>query len=351
MAQISACPALPAPSSPQAVARNLGGPDDLAFDAQGRLLFSDVNSGSVSAVHADGSIEKLVANLSEPEGILPLPDGRLLVAEQGKNRIVAIDATTHAPILWRAFPNRTANAGIDGIGPLIAPNSSSALLHAGEVIVPDSPNGVIYSVTQDGSKATRIASGLSRPVGAASDQGGRLLVADEGGWLWASDPGLHRLASLATPDDVLVASDGNIFVNTLGDNAIHELDRQGHKLTTYTGIGQPQGIAFDAAENLYYTRFDAGVIDRLVRTFTLDPPTVTRLGANRFLVCPAVRRAAAFTAPLSLGVADDPRLAILQLLQPGASSSGAIELQTTQPAVELTIGDGTHQLSQAVVIR
>jgi virginiamycin B lyase len=310
--------------------RNLPAPDDLAFDNNGRLLFSDIIAGTVSALRLDGSVERIAGGLSTPEGIVVQQDGRILVAEQGRNRVVAIDPQSHAVSLWHAFPNRTGREGIDGIGPAMA---------NGDIIVPDSPNGLAWRVSANGKTATQIASGMDRPVGAAADATGQIFIADEGGALWALDPARHRFAALSTPDDVGVGRDGHIFVNTLGDNAIHELDAQAHQVSVVPNIQQPQGIALDGADNLYFTEFTSGRIDRVVRTFVLDTPTVSRTVRGTFVVCPSIRRAAGFTTPLMLLAPKAPG-ATLQLVQPGTDSSGALEVQTQQTSIGITVTDG-----------
>jgi sugar lactone lactonase YvrE len=325
---IAACPAATASPGAQVLLQNQPAPDDLAFDNDGRLLFSDIKTGFVSALNADGSVERIAGGMSAPEGIVVQGDGRILVGEQGRNRVAAIDPQTHAVTAWHVFPNRTGRDGIDGIGPILPAT--------GEVIVPDSPNGLVWRVSADGKTATQIASGMVRPVGAAVDSSGRIFVADEGGALWVLTPAKVRFATLSTPDDVLVGRGGHIFVNTLGDNAIHELDSQGHQVGVLTGIQQPQGIALDGADNLYYTEFNTGRIDRVVRSFTLDPPKVTRLDPSTYIVCPVIRRAAGFSRPLGLTTGSSLTTSILQLVQPGADSSGALEVQT--PEHSITVG-------------
>jgi len=339
---LAACPASPASPGPQVLLQNLPAPDDLAFDNAGRLLFSDIKAGTVSAIKADGSVERIAGGMSAPEGIVVQDDGRILVAEQGRNRVVAIDPQTHALSQWHAFPNRTGRDGIDGIGPVLAGLDAlgNLLPTGGNVIVPDSPNGVVWRVTADGKTATQIASGMVRPVGAAADTAGRIFVADEGGALWVLDPARRRFATLPTPDDVLVGRAGHIFVNTLGDNAIHELDGQGHQVSVITGIQQPQGIALDYADNLYYTEFNIGRIDRVIRTFILDPAKVTRTARGTYIICPVIRRASGFTDRLALQAGSSPKTEILQLLEPGNDTSGALEVQTTEPSISITIGNG-----------
>jgi sugar lactone lactonase YvrE len=328
---LAACPATPAPAGPQVLLQHLPAPDDLAFDPEGRLLFSDITAGTVSALNPGGSVERIAAGLSAPEGLVVTADGRILVAEQARNRVMAIDPQTHAVSLWRAFPNGTGRDGIDGIGPALS---------NGDIIVPDSPNGLVWRVGADGKSATQIASGINRPAGAGADASGRIFIADEGGPVWVLDPAKRRFVSLPTPDDVLVGRAGQVFVNTLGDNAIHVLDAQGHQVTVLSGIQQPQGIALDNADNLYYTEFTKNRIGRVVRSFVLDTAKVTRIASGRYLICPVVRRALTFTAPLSLQTGSSSTTSILRLVQPGTDSSGAVEVQTAQPSITITVSDG-----------
>ena len=347
-AALSPCPAgAPARGGPQALLSNLPAPDDLAFDNDGRLLFGDINAGTLSALGIDGTVQRIAGGLRVPEGIVVLGSGEILVAEQGRNRIVAIDPVSHAVSQWRAFANRTGQEGIDGIGPEL----SSVVAAPGGVIVPDSPNGVVWRVSLDGKSATQIGSGMTRPVGAAVDQNGRIFVADEGGALWTLDPARHRFASLPTPDDVVVGRAGHIFVNTLGDNAIHELGAQGQQLSIISGLNQPQGIALDGADNLYYTESGRGRIGRVVRSFILDPPKVTPTAGGTFIICPVVRRAPGFHEPLSLTTGSSLTTAILQLVQPGTDSSGALEVQTPDHSVTIYVGGGgLLNLSQVVTL-
>ncbi|HEV3095519.1 MAG TPA: hypothetical protein VG104_00110, partial [Candidatus Dormibacteraeota bacterium] len=201
---LAACPAAPAPAGPQVLVAGQPAPDDLAFGADGRLLISDITAGTVSALNPDGTVERIAGGLSAPEGMVLTDDGHILVAEQGRNRIIAIDPKTHAVSLWRAFPNRTGRDGIDGIGPVLPSLDSQGNLlpTGGNVIVPDSPNGVVWRVTGDGKSATQIATGMNRPAGGGIDANGRIFIADEGGPVWVLDPSKRRFATLPTPDDV-----------------------------------------------------------------------------------------------------------------------------------------------------
>ncbi len=55
--------------------RGVGKPDDLVFDQQGRLLFSDEIDRTISRVNADGSVAVILHDVNGPEGMVSFPDG------------------------------------------------------------------------------------------------------------------------------------------------------------------------------------------------------------------------------------------------------------------------------------
>jgi sugar lactone lactonase YvrE len=337
------CPAQAASAGGQVILSGLASPDDLAFDAEGRLLFGDIKKGTVSRLSSTGVVEQVGSGLQVPEGIALRPDGRLLVAEQGRNRIVLLDPANQAVTLWRAFANRTGREGIDGIGldPITA-----------EVIVPDSPNGILWRVSPDGATARRIGAGMTRPVGAVVDQQEAVLVADEGGSVWRFSAPFQqrRVARLAIPDDVVVDHNGNLFVNTLGDGSIHMIDPAGNQSVVVRGLQTPQGLALDGAGNIFYTD-TGGSIGRLARTFFLDQATVTRSGQGLDVVCPALRRAAGYTDPLELSVVPATGVSVVSLVQPSADQSGRVEVRRAAGApgyVDLRLRAGLLEIRQRV---
>lgn len=334
------CP-LQAASAPQILLNHLPGPDDLALESDGTLLVSDINAGTVSTWTSQAGIHRLAGGLSAPEGIVVQSSGALLVAEQGRNRVVRVDPVSGAVQLWRTFPNHTGLGGIDGLA--LDPVSQ-------DVIVPDSPNGLVWRMSADGSRATLIASGMVRPVGAAVEADGQILVADEGGWLWRVGAGKRRLASLATPDDVLVQPDGLAVVNTIGDNAIHLVSPAGQVTMLIAGVRGPQGIAMDGAGNVYYTEYDAGRVGRLVRAFALSPSVAFRSG-SRIAVCPGIVRAAQDRGPLDLAVTGG--LQPTRVEQPTDTSGGYLEFDSHGAAegrAVVTVSRGSASVSEPVSI-
>jgi len=340
---VMTCPARAASPGGQVVLSGLASPDDLAFDAEGRLLFGDIKNGTVSRLSSTGVVEQVGTGLQVPEGIVARPDGRLLVAEQGRNRIVLLDPSNQAVTLWRTFANRTGKEGIDGIG--LDPLSD-------EVIVPDSPNGILWRVSPDGATARRIGAGMTRPVGTVVDQQEAVVVADEGGSVWKFSAPFQqrRIARLPTPDDVVVDHGGNLFINTLGDGSIHMIDPAGHQSVVLRGLQSPQGLALDGADNIVYTD-TGGSIGRLARTFFLDRPVVTKSGQGLVVICPALRRAGGYTDPLELSVVPSTGVTVVSLVQPSGDQSGQVEVRRAAGAaafVDLRLRAGLLEIRQRV---
>lgn len=240
-------------SNPQVVvlATNLPGPDDLLLAPDGSIYLSDVSDGTIRRYTPASGLHVYLSGFNEPEGMVLLPDGSLIIAEQGTNRLVRFDPNTRSLTPFLNLRNTTTQAGVDGI---VLDNHNPG---APTLIVPDSPNGTVLRLTLDGKTLTPIASGFVRPTGAWVEPDGSVLVVDEYGNSLdriRPDGTVEKLEALPTPDDVIEDSEGNIFVNTLGDNAIHVIaaGTQTDRILA-GGLGGPQGIIFDSDGNLIVT--------------------------------------------------------------------------------------------------
>ena len=228
-------------------------PDDLAFDAAGHLVFSDVYHGTISRLNADGSVTVLVHGLADPEGLVFLPNGTLIIAEQLTNRILAFTPSTSALAVLRVLPGtpskQACKDGVDGIA--LDPTTNT-------LIVPDSPIGVVYRMSLDGAKLTLLAANIPRPVGAAVDPQGNIYVADEcGGALWKITPAgqATRMGGFGMLDDVVFDHHGNLLVTDLKPS-IHSLIRLRHitgrhEILANRGFIEPQGLAIDGQDDIY----------------------------------------------------------------------------------------------------
>ena len=228
-------------------------PDDLAFDPTGHLVFSDVYHGTVSRLNANGSVTVLVRGLADPEGLVFLQNGTLIIAEQQTNRILAFTPATSALTVLRVLPGTPAGKpckdGVDGIA--LDPTTNS-------LIVPDSPIGVVYRMSLDGARLTLLAANIPRPVGAVVDPQGNVYVADEcGGALWkiTSAGKTLRMGGFGMLDDIAFDHHGNILVTDLKPS-IHALIRLRHitgkrEILASRGFIEPQGLVVDDHDNIY----------------------------------------------------------------------------------------------------
>jgi DNA-binding beta-propeller fold protein YncE len=204
-------------------------------------------------LNANGSVTVLVRGLAEPEGLVFLSNGTLIIAEQKTNRILAFAPATSALTVLRVLPGtptgKPCKDGVDGIA--LDPLTNT-------LVVPDSPTGVVYSMSLDGAKLTALATNIPRPVGAAVDPQGNIYIADEcGGALWKITPGgqTTRMGGFGMLDDVAFDHHGNLLVTDLKPS-IHALIRLRHitgkrEILASRGFIEPQGLAIDGQDDIY----------------------------------------------------------------------------------------------------
>ncbi len=231
------------------VGRGVGSPDDLAIDAKDTVYFSDLAANRVLRLTAEGNPEAISPVIQDPEGLVPMPDGSLIVAEQATNRLYRVDPASRTMVLFHAVGNPTGRLGIDGL----AYDASTR-----SVLIPDAPTGRILRLSADNHLST-MAAGFNRPTSVVLAPDGTLYVSDEfGGGVYRETPGKPAVlfASVAEPDDVIQDSRGSLIVNSLA-GTIWLIDPQtGAKTALVTGLRQPPGIALDNQGNLLFT--DAG---------------------------------------------------------------------------------------------
>jgi DNA-binding beta-propeller fold protein YncE len=227
-------------------------PDDLIQTAGGPVWVSSSEGGTLTELELDGRVLRRISDGNAPEGLVVLADGHLRVAEQGVNRIddLAPDGTL-TPVIQ--LTNRTANAGVDGLG----------LDNDGRLLVPDSPNGTVLSYPAGGGTPQVLASGLGRPVAAARTPLGVLYVAVE------NSPGLVRIdagggstgvGSNGQLDEVIV-SRGLLYVGDLTRHELRAVDpATGAARVLVTGSPQLQGLIALADGRLLLADTTAGVV-------------------------------------------------------------------------------------------
>ena len=128
----------------------------------------------------------------------------------------------------------------------------------GRLYVSSRMEGTIYQVTPDGEVAT-YAEGMGVATGVAFDNSGNLYVGDRTGTIFkiSTDRQIFVFATLepsVSAYHLTFGPDGHLYVTgptTSSFDNVYRVSPDGAVHRFYRGLGRPQGMAFDAAGNLY----------------------------------------------------------------------------------------------------
>ena len=128
----------------------------------------------------------------------------------------------------------------------------------GEMFVSSRDDGSIYKISPFGEKSV-YAKGMGVATGIAFDTNDNLYVGDRTGTLFKIDR-KREIFVFATLEPSVAAyhlafdSDQNLYVTgptTSSYDQIYKIATDGNVSTYFTGLGRPQGLAFDTVGNLY----------------------------------------------------------------------------------------------------
>jgi streptogramin lyase len=173
--------------------------------------------------------------------------------------------------IFRVRPNGTRETFSSGI---VNP-TSMAIGPNGDLFVSSRFEGAVYRVDPDGS--TKIfATDLGVACGLAFAADGSLFVGDRSGTIFKLNRDGRAAAFASLPSSVAafhlaLGTDGSLYVTgpTLSPHDyVYRIDPAGEVTTVSTAFGRPQGIAFDAAGDLFVVEALAGAsgLYRLPRT-------------------------------------------------------------------------------------
>lgn len=128
----------------------------------------------------------------------------------------------------------------------------------GNLYVSSRHEGTVYRVTASGAKSV-FAEGMGIATGLAFDNEGFLYVGDRSGTIFkiAPDRQVFVFATLepsVSAYHLAFGDNGALMVSgptTSANETIHAIDPDGSISNFYTGLGRPQGMAFDTSGNLY----------------------------------------------------------------------------------------------------
>jgi sugar lactone lactonase YvrE len=135
----------------------------------------------------------------------------------------------------------------------------------GQMYVSSRYDGAVYRVAPNGSMTT-FAEGMGVATGIAFDRAENLYVGDRSGTIFkiGRDQQMFVFATLepsVSAYHLAFGPQGDLFVTgptTSSFDCVYRIDPQGSVHAFYRGLGRPQGLAFDAAGNLYVAASLAG---------------------------------------------------------------------------------------------
>jgi uncharacterized protein (TIGR03437 family) len=261
-------------------------PRGVAVDGQGNVYVADTINNRVREIAIDGTITTIagganagfsgdgrpavLAALTQPTSVAVDSTGNVYVADTGNDRIRRIG--TDGIITTIAGTGTSGFTG-DG-GPAIAAElnepESVAVDRLGNVYIADTGNdrirevsaaGVITTVAGSdpaaGNNGPAVSARLFEPSGVARDAAGNLYIADS----------LNNEVRKVTPQGVIVDVAGNGTAGYAGDGG----------LATRAELNDPNGLALDAADNLYIADTANNVIREVTPYGTIS--TIAGTGA------------------------------------------------------------------------
>jgi len=276
---------IPLPNGVEATSVPLDQPGGLAFDSAGDLFIADTNDNVIREVNVAGIISTIAGDgeqgfggdggpatsalLDSPVGVAVDSNGNLYIADTHNQRVREVLASNGNIVTVAG----TGIAGFSGDGGA----ATAALLDLPTALAVDK-NGNVY-IADTGNHRIREIIGTTINT-----------VAGDGQQTYSGDGGLATAAGLDSPDGVAVDAAFNIYIGDTHNQRVRTVSFStgiiatlaGTGIKTFTGDGsaasaafaRPQGVAVDASGNVYVADSDN---DR-IRTITSG--TVTTIAGN-----------------------------------------------------------------------
>jgi len=289
-----------------ATAAALNEPEDAAFDATGRIVFSDqgnnrvrvldLAAGTVTTIAGTGvagyggeGVPATAASIAAPAGVAVAADGRVIFGERDADRVRAIDNANLVTIAGDGV-SEFGGDGEPALNATFFKVEGVAEDAAGNIYVSDSGNNRIRKI----DLATDLTS----------------TIAGNGTTDFGVDEVPAVVVGLSSPSDVVVDGAGNVLISDSMHDRVRSVD-PGGTIHTIVGTGVagfsgdtgpataaqidfPTGLQFDAAGNLYVTDWGnnrirkvdpAGIITTVAgngdQSFNSDGLAATATALNR----------------------------------------------------------------------
>ncbi|HLK49195.1 MAG TPA: hypothetical protein VKT49_13730 [Bryobacteraceae bacterium] len=329
----------------------LSQPYALAVDAQGDIFIADLGNLRVRKVDAKGNINTVAgtgfpgfsgdgsaatkATLTLPSGVAVDGSGNVFIADQWNLRVRKVASSNITTVAGNGGFSYSGDGGPATRAQFNGPQGV-AVDPSGNVFVSDSRNAVVRRIGLDHTIVTLPGTALVFPHGLAADSAGNIYVADSldnrvkrigvdgsvvtvagnGSPGFAGDGGPATSAQLNGPVGVAVDRANNLYIADFANNRVREVTTDGNINTiagngtqTYAGdnasatlaaLNGPQGVAVDAAGNVYIADTNNHAIREVTRDGNIH--TAAGTGVPGFLGDGGPPTSAQITGPSAIAI-------------------------------------------------
>jgi trimeric autotransporter adhesin len=312
-----------------ATSASMSQPWAIAVDSSGNLYIDDFGNDRIRMVNTKGIINTVAgtgtigfsgdgsaatsATLNMPTGIALDTSGNLYIADSWNFRVRKVASSNISTVAGNGLVSYSGDGGPAMAAELYYPQGVG-IDRSGNLFISDTGNGVMRQVSAKGVITTMAGVTVKYPQGIAVDQAGNVYVADSqanlvreigvngsfttfagnGSAGYSGDGGPATSAELNGPTAVAVDAAGNVYIADYHNQVIRMVSAgvistvAGNATAGYSGDGgpatqasldSPQGVAVDAAGNLYI----ADTANHVVRKVTAGTiSTIAGTGAVGF---------------------------------------------------------------------
>jgi DNA-binding beta-propeller fold protein YncE len=231
-------------------AEGLERPRGLLFLPSGDLVVAEEGAGRIAKINRDGRVSRLAGGLRGPHDIEADAKGNLYVAETGRDRVALIT------------PAGQVTTYIGNLGGPV----DLAFNPAGELLVCELHKARVVAFRSPKEMRVVLASVLQGPHGLAFDDAGTTYINDWSGnkvIRLGATGGPQTFAQVEDPVGLVRAPSGDLYVAQPQAGMLSRIRPDGTRITLLEGLGSPRDPAFDAAGHLYIAETDTGRILRL----------------------------------------------------------------------------------------
>ncbi|OPH56018.1 hypothetical protein BC351_29450 [Paenibacillus ferrarius] len=281
----------------------LGNPTGIAFDRSGNMYIADSTNFKVRKVDSSGTISSVSSGLELPQGIATDSAENLYISDTFKNAIRKLDKKTG--------DYSTVNTTKNGKNVLDTPRGIT-IDSNDNMYIADAQHNVVQKVDKSGNISVAAGNGtkgysgdgasatsamLNEPYGVATDLAGNLYIADYGNHAirkvdtngkittivgdgtagFKGDGGAATSAQLNKPQGIASDAAGNLYISDAGNGRVRKVDTSGNMSTMMSGLNSPYGITVGPNGNIFVCDWRNNVVYELyIPTFL----TGTTLGSD-----------------------------------------------------------------------